>query len=72
MSPDQQKSLLKLPLEFLQKVKYGGAVGKLTVITVVAMIVLAVAIGAVWGNILAICAMAAMVVVVFFGSMQYI
>jgi len=38
------------PLEFLQKVKYGGAVGKLAVITVVALIVVAVGLVSAWNN----------------------
>jgi hypothetical protein len=36
------------PLEFLHKVKYGGAVGKKTAITVVVLIVLAIALLVCW------------------------
>jgi len=38
------------PLEFLQKVKYGGAVGKLTAITVAALLVVAVISVSSWNN----------------------
>ena len=38
------------PLEFLQKVKYGGAVGKLTAICVAALLVIAVGMVSAWGN----------------------
>ncbi|HYM13233.1 MAG TPA: hypothetical protein VEU62_21010 [Bryobacterales bacterium] len=41
--PDQQPWPFSKPLEFLQKVKYGGAVGKKTAIAVTTLIVLAVA-----------------------------
>jgi len=60
------------PLEFLHKVKYGGAVGKKTVITVVSLIVVGIAILALWGNVWAILALAALVVVIFFGSLNSI
>jgi len=70
--PEQWKPSFKLPLEFLQKVKYGGAVGKMTVIAVVAMVVLAVAIGAVWGKERAVYVIVALVVLIFFGAMHNI
>jgi hypothetical protein len=69
MPPDQKKPPFALPLEFLQKVKYGGAVGKQTVITVVAMIVLAVAIAAVWGNVVAVYVILGVLVLIFFGAL---
>lgn len=53
------------PLEFLQKVKYGGAVGKLTVLSVVALIVLAVALLSAWGNVEAVYVIVGVVFLVF-------
>jgi hypothetical protein len=72
MPLEQKNAPFKLPLEFLQKVKYGGAVGKQTVITVVAMIVLAVAFGAVWGNVSAVYILVVALLVIFFGSLASI
>jgi hypothetical protein len=53
------------PLEFLQKVKYGGAVGKLTVIAVAAILICGVGMIAGWGNqIIIIIAIAAVLLIV--------
>ena len=72
MPSDQKNPSFKLPLEFLQKVKYGGAVGKQTVITVVAMIVIALALGSVWGNVAAVYVLVAVLVIIFFGALASI
>lgn len=56
------------PLEFLQKVKYGGAVRKKTVIICVALIVLGVCALTLWHQTYAILAIAGIVLlIVFFG-----
>jgi hypothetical protein len=49
-TPNQQAWPFTKPLEFLQKVKYGGAVGKLAAITVAALIVVAVIMASAWNN----------------------
>jgi hypothetical protein len=48
--PDQTKGPFSKPLEFLQKVKYGGAVGKKTAIAVAAIITCGVGMVCGWGN----------------------
>ena len=48
--PVQQQWPFSKPLEFLQKVKYGGAVGKLTVIAVAAILMCGVAMVSSWGQ----------------------
>jgi hypothetical protein len=66
--PDQHQWPFSKPLEFLHKVKYGGAVGKKTVITVVALIVLAigiVSIAALRGSVVSILLLAMLAVGVF-------
>jgi hypothetical protein len=42
--------LFSKPLEFLHKVKYGGAVGKITALSVTALLVIAVAMISGWGK----------------------
>jgi hypothetical protein len=59
-------------LEFLHKVKYGGAVGKKAAITNVALIVLAIALVAVWGKVYAVLLIALGVLIVFGGSLKSI
>jgi hypothetical protein len=60
------------PLEFLHKVKYGGVVGKKTVITVVALIVLAIAILAMWGKVEPVLLIVAVVLIILFGAFRSI
>ena len=60
------------PLEFLQKVKYGGVVGKKTVITVVALIVLAIAVLAMWGKVGPVLLIVGVVLIILFGAFRSI
>jgi hypothetical protein len=53
------------PLEFLHRVKYGGAVGKKTVTACVTLLMLGLAMTAVWGNVYAILAVVVVVFLVF-------
>lgn len=62
-------------MEFLHKVKYGGAVGKKTVITVVVLIVLAIALLMLWplrGPVWAVLLIVGAAVLIFFGSLSSI
>ena len=73
MPPEAPKpSPFKLPLEFLSKAKFGGTVGKMTIISVVAMIILGVAVGAVWGNERAIYVIIGAVLLIVFGTFRNI
>ncbi len=70
-APEKQLPFSK-PLEFLQKVKYGGAVGKQAVIAVVALIVLGIAILSLWGQMTAVLAIVIVVFAVFVISLASI
>lgn len=61
---DRALSAFSKPLEFLQKVKYGGAVGKQTVIAVVALIALTVAMLSMWEQVSAVYVIVGAVVLV--------
>jgi len=59
---------LSKPLEFLQKVKYGGVVGKKAAMGIAALLVLGIAIFAVWGKEYAVLMIVGMVFVVLLTS----
>ncbi len=67
--PYPAKDALFKPLGFLQKVKYRGAVGKQTAITVVVLIVLGIALLSVWGQTEAVYFIVATVVFVFLSAL---
>lgn len=54
------------PLEFLHKVKYGGAVGKKTVTACVTLLILGVAIIAMWGQVYPILVVVVLAFAVFY------
>jgi hypothetical protein len=54
MNKSSQQWPLSKPLEFLQKVKYGGAVGKQAAVVIVALLVLGIALICNWGQIAAV------------------
>jgi fatty acid desaturase len=62
-SSNQQWPFSK-PLEFLQRVKYGGAVGKQIAVVIVALLVLAVVAVCAWGQTIVVYIIAPLVVVV--------
>jgi hypothetical protein len=68
--PDQQQWPFAKPMEFLQKVKYGGVVGKKTVIAVVLLLILGTAIVAVHGQTLPILLIVAVAVIACFGALH--
>jgi hypothetical protein len=51
--PDQQWPFSK-PLEFLQRIKYGGAVGKQIAAVIVALLILGVSLICTWGQIITV------------------
>lgn len=72
MSVEQNDFSFAKPLEFLLKVKFGGVVGKKTVIACVGLLVLAVAMGATWGKEYIILGLGGMVLAVIVLSMRSI
>lgn len=65
----QQEWPFSKPLEFLHKVKYGGAVGKQIVAVVVALLVLGVVSISLWGQITAAYLVVPAVIIVLFGGL---
>ena len=66
--PEKNRWPFSIPLEFLHKVKYGGAVGKLTAIAVAAVVVCGIAMVCGWGNQTVILTAIGAVLVVVFGA----
>src|SRR5579862_6569322 len=70
MPPDPQQNWpFSKPLEFLQRIRYGGAVGKQVALAIAALLVLAVIGVTNWGNIHAVYVIVPAIIVIVLGGL---